>query len=86
MTKAGDNKDSDSKDDLDMDEDTKRPKLWGPFYLIIGFAGLIFSGYSVFHSLDKLVPLYGTAMTGVLIGAISLLLIVYGYRVIRRDI
>ena len=57
--------------DRDYNEDIKKPKIWGLFYLVLGIAGLLFSVFSIIHNLDKPVPLYGTVIVGVLIGAIS---------------
>jgi hypothetical protein len=71
--------------DIDIDEDTKRPNVWGPFYLIIGLMGLAFSAYAIIHSIG-MVPLYGTVVAGVLIGLLSIVIIIYGYRIMKRDI
>lgn len=74
------------KDNFDMDNDAKRPNLWGTFYLLLGIGGLIFSIYSIVNSIGGTVPLFGPIMASVLTGAISMLFIVYGYRVIRKDL
>ena len=67
------------------DPDFKRPKLWGTFYLLLGLLGLGFAVYSIFYDIKNIVPLYGTVMAGALIGALSLLIIIFGYRIIKKD-
>jgi len=62
----------------------KSPKLWGFFYFILGITGLAFSIYTLINSFG-MVPLYGTATASLLIGALSILFVFYGYRVIKRD-
>lgn len=79
-------KDGSKKPGDDFDLEPRRPNIWGPFYLVLGIGGLLFSIFSLWHHIAGIVPLYGTIMTSVLIGAISLLMLVYGYRVMKRDI
>jgi len=73
-------------DEPDLDMGDKRPKLWGSFYLIAGIAGLGFSIYYGLYDLRNIVPLFGTVIAGVLIAALSILMIIYGYRLLKRDI
>lgn len=73
-------------DDFDVEKDSRRSKIWGSFYLILGIGGLVFSIFSLWHDIGGIVPLYGTVMASILVGAISLLILIYGYRVIRRDV
>jgi hypothetical protein len=62
----------------------KSPKFWGVIYILIGINGLIFSAYALIDSLS-MVPLFGTVTAGVLIGLLSIIIIIYGYRVFNRD-
>jgi len=62
----------------------KHPRLWGVIYILIGIDGLAFSIYALISSLG-MVPLYGTVTAGVLIGLLSIIIIMYGYRVFNRD-
>jgi len=59
---------------------------WGFVYLVIGIVGLSFSVYSTLYDLLNIVPIYGTVMAGLLIGVLSLFIIIYGVRIIKRDI
>jgi len=62
----------------------KHPRLWGIIYILIGINGLAFSVYALIQSLG-MVPLYGTVTAGVLIGLLSIIIIIYGFRVFKRD-
>jgi hypothetical protein len=62
----------------------KHPKLWGIIYILIGINGLTFSVFALVHSLG-MVPLFGTVTAGMLIGLLSIVIIIYGYRVFKRD-
>jgi hypothetical protein len=64
--------------------EVKNPKLWGIIYLLLGIAGLIYSGY-LLANCNQIVPFIGAATGGVLLGALSIFLIVFGYRVIKKD-
>jgi len=75
---------SDKESDIDDEAERKHPVLWGVAYIILGLLGLCFSAYTLLGSFG-IVPLYGAVTAGVLVGVISLLLIAYGYRVIRKD-
>ena len=68
----------------DEDPEEKRPKFWGTIYLLLGVIGIAFSAYELIYSIG-MVPLYGTVTTAALVGVLSLLLMIYGYRVIKRD-
>ncbi|MGP8216927.1 MAG: hypothetical protein ACLQQ4_15275 [Bacteroidia bacterium] len=69
----------------DKTKSGKKQRQCGGVYIILGIIGLAFSIYSVGYDLLNIVPLYGTVMAGVLIGALSILIIVFGYRIIKRD-
>ncbi|HTB31502.1 MAG TPA: hypothetical protein VK808_05720 [Bacteroidia bacterium] len=62
----------------------KHPRLWGIIYMLIGINGLAFAVYALLRSLS-MVPLFGTVTAGVLIGLLSFIIIIYGYRVFNRD-
>jgi hypothetical protein len=62
----------------------KNPRLWGVIYIVIGVCGLAFSGYALIDSLS-MVPLFGTVTAGMLIGLLSIIIIIYGYRVFKRN-
>lgn len=62
----------------------KKPKFWGTIYILLGILGIAFSTYELIHSIG-MVPLYGTVTTAILVGVLSILIIIYGYRVIKRD-
>ena len=85
MENSDKNTTPESDNNIDFDDDTKRPNIWGPFYLILGLGSLAFSVYSVYYSVG-MVPLYGTVVAGVLIGALSIVVIIFGYRIMKRDI
>lgn len=68
----------------DEEPEEKSPRLWGVIYILIGINGLAFSVYALIQSLG-MVPLYGTVTAGVLIGLLSIIIIIYGYRVFKRD-
>ncbi len=70
--------------DMDDEAERKHPTLWGGAYIVLGLLGLCFSGYALMGS-GGIVPVYGAVTAGVLVGVISLLLIAYGYRVMRKD-
>jgi len=70
----------------DIAEGGKSPRLWGAFYMLLGIAGLAASLYTGYYDLYNIVPLFGTVIAGVLTCAISILIILYGYRMIRRDL
>jgi hypothetical protein len=73
-------------DVADLDKGDKRPKMWGSFYLITGIIGLGVSIYSGFYDFKNIVPLFGTVIAGVLIAALSILMIIYGFRLFKKDI
>jgi len=79
-------KDKAPENDIDLAGDVKSPKLWGFVYIILGIIGLATSLYSGYYDLYNIVPLFGTVVAGVLIAALSILIIIYGYRLIKRDI
>jgi hypothetical protein len=62
----------------------RNPRLWGIIYIIIGVDGLVFSIYALLDSLG-MVPLYGTVTAGILIGLMSILIIMFGYKVLRKN-
>jgi hypothetical protein len=76
---------SQSTQPVGEDPEENKPRLWGFFYLILGISCLAFSIYTVLYDLESIVPLYGTVMTGVLLGALSIFIIIFGYRIIKRD-
>lgn len=84
MNNSEKDKTPETKDDFDID--VKRPKFWGSFYMILGIAGLGASLYSGYYDLYNIVPLFGTVIAGVLTCAISILIIIYGYRMLRKDL
>ncbi len=73
-------------DNFDLDIGTDRPVLWGSFCFILGLLGLAFSIFSGYYDFENSIPLFGTVIAGILIGAISILIIIYGYRVMRKDL
>jgi hypothetical protein len=79
-------KDKTPEDEFDFARGVKHPKLWGFIYLLFGIIGLATSLYSGYYDLYNIVPLFGTVIAGVLIAAVSMLIIIYGYRLIRKDI
>jgi membrane protein implicated in regulation of membrane protease activity len=54
--------------------------------MLAGITGLTTSIYSGYYDMYNIVPLFGTVIAGVLIAALSILMIVYGYRLFKRDI
>jgi hypothetical protein len=72
--------------DSGIDQGDKRPKVWGVFFMLAGITGLTTSIYSGYYDMYNIVPLFGTVIAGVLIAALSILMIVYGYRLFKRDI
>jgi hypothetical protein len=76
---------SKSSESVGEKPEDKKPRGWGFFYLLLGLACLGFAIYIVLYDLESIVPLYGTVMTGVLLGALSIFVIIFGYRIIRRD-
>jgi|GEM_PF-1232976 hypothetical protein len=80
------NKGNDKPDDpgSDTEPEQKRPKFWGTVYILLGMISLAFSVYSLINSFGT-VPLYGTVTASVLIGALGIFLIIYGYRILKRD-
>jgi hypothetical protein len=71
--------------DMENDPEEKRPKFWGTFYLVLGIGCLAFSLYSIVYNFKSIVPLYGTQMTGALLGVLSIFMIIFGYRIIKKD-
>jgi len=86
MDNSEKNKTPETMDEIDLDKGGKRPKFWGSVYLIIGIGGLAACLYTGYYDLYNIVPLFGTVIAGVLIAAISVLIIIYGYRMMRRDL
>lgn len=76
----------DKKENNELNDapERKKPKLWGTIYFILGIGSLTFSIATLIHSFG-MVPLYGTVTAAVLIGALGIFLIIYGYRIIRKD-
>ena len=64
--------------------EVKKPKFWGGLYVALGIGGLAYAAYLLINCRD-IVPLIGAITAGVLIGALSIFMIVLGYRVIKRD-
>ncbi len=62
----------------------EKTTLFGLFYFMLGIIGLASSGYALVYNLES-IPIFETVIAGVLISALSILVINYGYRVIRRD-
>ncbi len=73
-------------DNPDNTPDIKKPTLWGVIYFILGITGLAFSIYGVVNCIDTTVPLFGTVIAGVLVGALSIFIIIYGVRVMEREV
>jgi membrane-bound ClpP family serine protease len=73
-----------NKNEGNEDPEIRSPKLIGTIYIILGLVGLAFSVYALITTLG-MVPLFGTVTAGVLIGLLSIIIIIYGYRVFRRD-
>lgn len=69
-----------------IDKGDKRPKMWGVLCVIAGVIGIAISIYTGFYDFKNIVPLFGTVMAGVLIAGISILLIIYGYRLLKKDL
>ncbi len=69
----------------DKEPEEKNPRLWGVIYILIGITGLAFSVYALIYSLGIMIPLYGTVTAGILIGLLSIIIIIYGYRVFKKD-
>ena len=79
-----DNSENDKTPELDQGD--KRPKMWGVLYLVAGITGICISIYSGFYDLKNIVPLFGSVVAGILVAALSILMMIYGYRLLRRDI
>lgn len=79
-------KDKTPEEEIDLIRDVKRPKLWGFICLLVGIIGLGTSLYSGYYDMYNIVPLFGTVIAGVLIAALSILIIIYGYRLLKKDI
>jgi hypothetical protein len=86
MDNSEKDKTPETKYESDLDMGVKRPKLWGSFYLVLGLGGLAASFYSGYNNIYKLVPLFGTVIAAALTSAISILIIIYGYRMMRKDL
>jgi hypothetical protein len=76
--------DSLNRNKKDEEPEEKSPRLSGSICMILGVSGLAFSVYTLISSLG-MVPLYGTVTAGVFIGFLSIIIIIYGYRVFNRD-
>ena len=76
------NTSNDKKRDEEPEE--KHPRLWGIIYILIGINGLVFSVFALLRSLS-MVPLFGTVTAGMLIGLLSIMIIIYWFRVFNRD-
>jgi len=68
----------------DKESEEKYPRLWGIIYSLIGIDGLVFSVFTLIYSLG-MVPQYGTITVGVLIGILSIIISIYGYRLFNKD-
>jgi len=78
--------DTSEKDKLPDSNNDDKSSVWGIFYLLVGIVGLAFSIFSGYYDFENIVPLFGTVIAGVLIAALSILMIIYGYRIMKRDI
>lgn len=76
--------DIDKKGNNEEQPEVKHPKLWGIIYIMLGLIGLFFSANLLMNS-NEIVPLIGAITGGVLLGALSLFLLVLGYRVLNKD-
>jgi len=61
------------------------PKLLGSLYILLGLIGLAFAGYSILNNRPDILPMLGTGISGAFIGALSVLILIYGYRVFGKD-
>lgn len=77
---------SEKEKSSEKDDGEKNSMLSGIFYFILGLLGLAFSIFSGYYDFENIVPLFGTVIAGILIGALSILIIIYGYRIMRKDI
>lgn len=68
----------------DEEPEEKHPKLLGVIYMGLGIIGVAFSAYALIQSLG-MVPLFGTVTAGMLVGLLSIIIIIYGYRVFNKD-
>jgi hypothetical protein len=73
-------------DNSNVNKDTpkKSPKLWGTIYIIFGMMGLASALYLIMHS-EEIGPMLPTILAGSLLGALSIVAIVFGYRVMNKD-
>jgi len=86
MMEPENNKIPEPNNNADTERGVKRQKFWGIFNIILGTTGLAASIYSGFYDFKNIVPLFGTVIAGVLIGALSILIIIYGYRLFKSDL
>ena len=68
----------------DKEPEVKKPKFWGTLFIISGIGGLTYATYLLINC-SNMVPMIGVIISGVLIGALSIFMIVLGYRVIKHD-
>ncbi len=66
------------------ESEEKSAKIWGAIYICLGIIGLVFSAYLLINC-GEITPLIGAIIGGVLFGVLSILVIIFGYRVIKRD-
>jgi hypothetical protein len=62
----------------------RNPRLLGLIYILLGITGLCFSLFALVYSLET-APLYSTLTIFSMVSLLSILLILYGYQVIKKD-
>ncbi len=65
-------------------EEERRSKIWGAIYIILGIVGLAFSVYFLLNC-SEMAPLIGAIGGVVFFVLLSILVIIFGYRVINKD-
>lgn len=66
-------------------KDIMHPKVLGTIYIALGILGIAFAAVSIFFDIKDIFPLFGTVLSGAFVGALSILVLIYGYRVFRKD-
>lgn len=61
------------------------PKLLGAVYIMLGIIGLGFAFLTLFSNLKDIYPVFGATISGAFVGALSVLILIYGYRVFSKD-
>ena len=73
------------KKNAEEDRANRLSMLWGLLYLILGLMGILISIFSVAYNLENIVTQSANLIAGAFTGILSVLIILYGYRIMKKN-